>query len=243
MALELQFASSLVATRNGRAQPPPIGAPRTLELPLKSTDFSLQLTQLTHNFCYRPYLTMSEVARTASIQLSPLAPGEELEVLLGLPETSRLEFKSSARWDYKEGRLNKDLEHSIIKTIAAFMNTDGGVLIIGVSDDKQVLGLEPDYNTFERQPPNQDGFRRYLTELITKEIDASRTPFYSISVITVQNKEVCRIEIESSAEPVFVKRKDKEVLYVRLDNRTEPLTELSKVNAWLKNRDAARTRR
>jgi hypothetical protein len=54
MALELQFASSLVATRNGRAQPPPIGAPRTLELPLKSTDFSLQLTQLTHNFCYRP---------------------------------------------------------------------------------------------------------------------------------------------------------------------------------------------
>ncbi|HEY3735196.1 MAG TPA: RNA-binding domain-containing protein, partial [Streptosporangiaceae bacterium] len=31
-----------------------------------------------------------------------------------------------------------------LKTIAAFLNTGGGTLVIGVADDGEVLGLEPD---------------------------------------------------------------------------------------------------
>jgi hypothetical protein len=78
--------------------------------------------------------------------------------------------------------------------------------------------------------------------LISKEIGEHRSPFYSVSVINFQNKEFCRVEVKKIPEPVFVKRKGQETLYVRIDNKTQPIQELSKVEAWLKQRALASAR-
>ena len=51
---------------------------------------------------------------------------------------------TTLRWDLKEAGVNKKLEEVIIKTIAAFANSQGGTLLIGVADDGDVIGLEPD---------------------------------------------------------------------------------------------------
>jgi predicted HTH transcriptional regulator len=37
---------------------------------------------------------------------------------------------------------------AILKTIAAFMNSEGGTLIVGVDDSGNILGVEKDYETF-----------------------------------------------------------------------------------------------
>src|SRR3546814_2756781 len=50
------------------------------------------------------------------------------------------------RWDIKEGRVNKELEGVIVKTIAAFANSfNGGTLSIGVSDNGESVGLEHNF--------------------------------------------------------------------------------------------------
>jgi hypothetical protein len=59
-------------------------------------------------------------------------------------ESDELEFKSSLRWDYKQGKVNKELEGVIVKTVSAFANSDGGTLLIGVDDDGNALGIEKD---------------------------------------------------------------------------------------------------
>ncbi|MFQ5828043.1 MAG: RNA-binding domain-containing protein [Candidatus Methylomirabilia bacterium] len=67
------------------------------------------------------------------------------EDLLMLQESKTLEFKSSLRWNLKEDRKDDaHVTHAVLKTIAAFLNTEGGDLLIGVADDRTVFGIERD---------------------------------------------------------------------------------------------------
>ena len=60
-------------------------------------------------------------------------------------ESKTLEFKSTLRWNTKEDRKDdKVITHSALKTVAAFLNTDGGDLLIGVRDDGSIIGIERD---------------------------------------------------------------------------------------------------
>ena len=74
---------------------------------------------------------------------------ENLGALIAQGEGPKLEFKSSFRWDYKQDKLNRGLENAVLKTLAGFMNGQGGTLLIGVDDSGEVLGLEKDYETLE----------------------------------------------------------------------------------------------
>ena len=66
-------------------------------------------------------------------------------------ESQTLEFKSSARWNVRAASPDKKLEHAITKTVCAFLNAEGGTLLIGVDDNGQVLGLEDDWRTLVLQ--------------------------------------------------------------------------------------------
>ena len=68
-----------------------------------------------------------------------------VEELLKLQESKTLEFKSSLRWNLAEDRQDdRHVTHAILETIAAFLNTEGGDLLIGVADDRTVLGIDHD---------------------------------------------------------------------------------------------------
>ena len=51
------------------------------------------------------------------------------------------------RWDFRQQQVNRALEKVIAKTVAAFMNSDGGTLVVGVSDEGNPLGIESDLAT------------------------------------------------------------------------------------------------
>ncbi len=89
---------------------------------------------------------------------APKSADTQLLAEITAGESAGLEFKSSARWDFKENRINKALEQVILKTCAAFLNTDGGALLIGVDDDGKVVGLERDYKTLGKKR-NRDAMR------------------------------------------------------------------------------------
>ncbi|MYK88953.1 MAG: DEAD/DEAH box helicase, partial [Acidobacteria bacterium] len=83
------------------------------------------------------------------------------EELLKLQESKTLEFKSSLRWNLQEDRKDdKHVTHAALKTIAAFLNTEGGDLLIGVDDDRKVLGIEHD------RLENDDKFMRHLAQAV-----------------------------------------------------------------------------
>ena len=135
-------------------------------------------------------------------------------------ENESLEIKSTLRFDLKEGIVNKKLEYVVAKTISAFLNTEGGTLIIGVDDDDNILGLEKDTQTLNKQ--NVDGFELHLRQVIKKYLGDYFEKYIKVTFPKVDDKEICQIQISKSGKPVFVTFEGRESFFVRNGNTSIP---------------------
>ena len=156
-----------------------------------------------------------------------------LNELLQMEEHERLEFKSSLRFDHKIGQLNRELEKATMKTIAAFLNTKGGHLVIGVSDEKTPIGLVRDYATLKRQ--DNDGFENHFTQIFNVMIGPEFRHFVKVWFNTLSDIEICVIQVIPSARPVYLKSDGNEYFFVRTGNVTTPL-KLSEVEVYRRSR-------
>ena len=134
--------------------------------------------------------------------------------LLKQHESKTLEFKSTLRWNLKENRKDPAVTNAVIKTIAAFLNTEGGDVLIGVSDDRSVLGIEVD--AFE----NEDKFMLHLSQVVRNALGDRAGTCVDPRMQIVKGKTVCVVTCQRSPEPVFMKTKemaegDKGEFYVR----------------------------
>ncbi len=143
------------------------------------------------------------------------------QVIVEKGENDFIEFKSSLRWDYRQEKVNKELASVITKTISAFLNTEGGMLFIGIDDEGNAIGLENDYKTLSKK--NRDGFMLALTNSINQDLGKSCHLFISINIISLNEKDVCIVSVDKSDKPVFCGKKDKEEFYIRASASSQPL--------------------
>jgi hypothetical protein len=148
----------------------------------------------------------------------------EIRNLINQGESTELEFKSSARWDIKQNKANPAMEHVVVKTVAAFLNSEhGGTLLLGVDDDGNVLGLKPDYKLFGKQN-SRDAYENFLTTLLLNNFGKDVTPLFSITFHHVGGEDVVRISVKPASKPSFVKEGNEDRLYIRAGNSTRGLT-------------------
>ncbi len=149
------------------------------------------------------------------------------------------EFKQTLRWDVKESKVSKILEEVVLKTIAAFNNKEGGMLIIGASDDGEVIGLEDDYNSLKEG--DKDKFELHLRNLLNnaygKEFTANNL---SITFPKIHDEEICIIEILKGTKPLYTTMTDnsgqkKEKFYIRSGNSSQELNSLAEITSYIKN--------
>jgi hypothetical protein len=156
------------------------------------------------------------------IELNHKEPiNEDLQELILAGESDSVEFKSTLRYDLRSKEVNKKLEYVIAKTIAAFMNSEGGDLFIGVDDNQNMLGLAEDISTLSKS--NIDGFELHLIEIIKKYIGAGLLSHIKISFPIVEDIQICRIKISKSSKPVFTQHEGKEDFFVRSGCSSQPL--------------------
>jgi len=147
---------------------------------------------------------------------------EELEELILAGESDRLEFKSTLRYDLRTKEVNKKLEFVIAKTIAAFLNSEGGDLLIGIDDDSNALGLEDDLRTLEKQ--SIDGFELHLIGIINKYVGKQYGRHTKITFPIYDSQQICRIQVSRSGSPVFTIYEGKEEFFVRTGCSSQPLS-------------------
>jgi type I restriction enzyme R subunit len=124
------------------------------------------------------------------------------EELLKLRESKTLEFKSSLRWNLRENRKDDQrVTHAVLKTVAAFLNTEGGDLLIGVADDRTILGIEHD--RFE----NDDRYMLHLAQVVRNGLGDRAGTCIDPKTQIVQGKTVCLVSCQRSPEPVFLRWK------------------------------------
>ena len=127
------------------------------------------------------------------------------EELIKRGQSKTLEFKSTLRWSLKGDRQDdKGVTHAVLKTIAAFLNTEGGDLLIGVGDAGAIVGIERD------RLESDDKFMRHLAHVVRNGLGDRTGTCIDPKTQIVQGKTVCVVSCQRSPEPVFLKWKGME---------------------------------
>jgi len=145
----------------------------------------------------------------------------DLGALIRRGEDEHLEFKSSFRYDYRLQKVNKVLEAVIVKTLAGFMNTEGGSLLIGVADDGSILGLESDFQTLQRK--DSDSYTQALMSTVADRLGTPACRLLRILFHQQDGKQVCRIIVLSSPVPVYAKEDKQAKFYIRTASGTREM--------------------
>ena len=124
------------------------------------------------------------------------------EELIKQGESKTLEFKSTLRWNLKEQRKDaRRITYAAVKTIAAFLNTEGGDLLLGVADDGSILGIEQD--RFD----SDDKFMLHLAQAARTGLGDRAGTCIDPRIQIVDGKTVCAVSCQRSPEPVFLRWK------------------------------------
>ena len=151
--------------------------------------------------------------------------------LIEAGENDHVEFKSTLRWNLFTQKKDKAIEHAALKTIAAFLNDEGGTLLIGVADEGKMLGLDND------RFPNDDRLLLHLNKLIQDRIGVLHAEFVKADVEIIGDKKVLRIDCEASTIPAYISESGSqmEYFYIRSGPATTSLP-VSKVYDYIRMR-------
>ncbi|MEK6916028.1 MAG: ATP-binding protein [Nanoarchaeota archaeon] len=136
-------------------------------------------------------------------------PSERIKSIVEKGEGPKIEFKSSIRTNLFTNSIDKNIESSLLKTLVAYLNTEGGTLIVGVSDKGEILGLEKDAFV------NEDKLRLHINNLIKDNIGAHFMHLLHYDLFEIDGKRVLKIECSPSNKRVFLKDGSLEEFYMR----------------------------
>ena len=222
------------ATRDIRSSPPAVYLPCIAEnqpgaLRAQSVPMDRKLWDPEN---YRDFLDTRRnlLARALNEFIAGWVPKEEVgdadeqgvRRMMASGENATVEFKSTLRWDRRQEHVNKALEKVVIKTLAGFLNAEGGTLLIGVDDAGAPIGIADDYNTLKKS--SRDGFELHLRNLITRDLGDTAGVYVNVTFHEIDAKDVCQISVESSDFPVYVDDMKEAVFYLRTGNATRPLS-------------------
>ena len=144
--------------------------------------------------------------------------------LISSGENHQVEFKSTARWNVHTEQRDPKIELVIAKTIAGFLNADGGTLLVGVADDGSPVGLDADLSLMKS--PDLDRYELWLTDFLERCLGKPAVVNVTVTFELVANTQICRADVEASPTPVFLDEPggNREAdMYVRMGNSTRKL--------------------
>lgn len=145
-----------------------------------------------------------------------------LEGLVQRGENNHIEFKVTACWNSYRKIKEHSLVENVVKSLVGFMNSKtGGIILIGVTNDAEIVGIDDDLKAADTSKPNKDGYELFLRNSINDSISASSISYYDIEFVHSQKgKVVCKIKIRASTRPMYFKG----AFYVRNGNQTRLLS-------------------
>ena len=205
-------------------------------------------------FWKRPYHHATRGQGCPFCQIESASPENSLSTvpyistkkLISMDESNNLEFKSSVwqGYDGETGEIgntefpNRTVEDGVLKTVCAFLNSDGGTLVIGVRDrpEKSVIGIEEDFK-FCGERKDGESFQNKLSELFSNRFCSETIVGTRVHLSTekIGRKMVCRVDVmaDPSGWPVMTNKEKKFEFYVRQGPKTVLLVGRD-VFAWVR---------
>jgi hypothetical protein len=151
-------------------------------------------------------------------------------VFINEGESDSIEFKSTLRWDIRAGKTNPAIERACLKTISAFLNSNGGNLLIGVRDDGSIEGIATD------KFANEDKFLLHLWTLIRTCLGKDFCPYIHTRIEKLEEKPVCIVVCQPSDRPAFLRQPGfDEEMYIRIGPSSNAL-DISEALKYIEHR-------
>lgn len=165
---------------------------------------------------------MSKQLDEMSKAVGKLTEEDHIRGLIRSGESKTLEFKETLSWDVRKKEKNPAMELMCLKTIAAFLNSDGGTLIIGVADDGSIPGINFELEKLHKGNP--DKLQTHFKNLLKARIGEQYYTFFNVKFSMVGDITVVVVECRPSDLPCYLKGADKtEDFYVRAPAATDKL--------------------
>lgn len=133
-------------------------------------------------------------------------------------EGKHLEFKQTLSLCVREKQKKDYVEHAILKTLCGFMNTDGGVLLVGVDDDGLIVGVDREMKMLYKS--SNDEYFKKIRNLVDANLGIENSSFIDWKLHDIDEKSVLRFEVRQSTRPVFLKKNE---FYIRTNPATDKL--------------------
>lgn len=157
--------------------------------------------------------------------ISELSESDLVRSIIRRGEDVSTEFKQTLSLDVAKQTKEKYITESALKTIAAFFNTKGGDLIIGVDDDMNITGIDHELDKFHKG--ENDKFLNTFKDLFKKHIGPEFYPFINQRIITINDKKVFLVSCDPTDKEVFMNGID---FYVRTTPATDKLEGPSQID-------------
>ncbi len=146
--------------------------------------------------------------------LKSLSQEDEILSLIRKGEGKQIEFKQTFSKNIRTNQKDKEIEKSSLKNIVGFLNAEGGTLLIGVSNEGNVTGIENDF--FK----TNDKYLLHFKNLIRSKIGSEYYPLINFDIFSVLGKKVLKVDCKASTEPCFYEETE---FYVRTNPATDRL--------------------
>ena len=155
------------------------------------------------------------------VKKDKLDPNQKIFDLIKKGEGLKNEFKATFQKSIEKQNIPPHvIEHETIDTIAAFCNTKGGTLLIGVKDNGEIYGIEND------NFPSKDKFINHLRNKISSKLGDTIFDLLDFDFFEIKEKTILLISckpIDPKDDPVFVNKNNVDQFYVRRLDSTVPL--------------------
>jgi len=143
---------------------------------------------------------------------------KSLEELVVAGESTWVEFKSTIRVNLKTGQKDPAIKGAVLKSIAGFLNANGGTLIIGVKDDGTSLGLGPD------QFSDEDSSQRFLIDILRDRIGVGHLSQVDPRFENFEGQRVLVVRCSPGMSAAWVTDSKTEKFFLRTGNTTNQLS-------------------
>lgn len=157
---------------------------------------------------------INEMLQAASL----LTETEKLKGRIVAGETKTQEFKQTLEYCLREEKKADYVLKSALKTVAGFLNTQGGTLFVGVDDEGEIPGVNLELDKFHRG--SEDKMLLHLTNKIRSDLGNDALQYVEKQIHEIDGNLVLMVECAPSKTPVFYK---KEQFFVRRPASTDEL--------------------
>ena len=149
------------------------------------------------------------------ISLDELSKEERLLSLIRGGEKQTVEFKQTLSLNVATNQKDSKMELMVLKTICGFLNTEGGVLFVGVKDTGDICGIEK--SLF----PSNDKFLLHFKNLLKDQIGEKFYTLITYDLEKLLDKDLLVVKCQKSKEPIYLGKDG--TFYVRSNPSTDEL--------------------